>query len=114
MNTLAEPQRALSLRRYLLLGILLPIGFFILANTFSLYNQALGAVNTAYDRTLLASAKALGERIEAQGEGAGAQLRATVPYAALETFEADNRSRMVYRISSTQGALIDGFSDLPM
>ena len=114
MNTLAEPQRALSLRRYLLLGILLPIGFFILANTFSLYRQALGAVNTAYDRTLLASAKALGERIEAQGEGASAQLRATVPYAALETFEADNRSRMVYRISSTQGELIDGFGDLPM
>ena len=106
--------RAMSLRRYLFLGILLPIGLFILVDTFSLYRQALAAVNTAYDRTLLASAKSIGEHIDAEGEGEAAQLRATVPYAALEAFEADNRSRMVYRISSLSGALIDGFPDLPV
>jgi two-component system sensor histidine kinase TctE len=104
---------AISLRRYLFLGILLPIALFILVNTFTLYRQALAAVNTAYDRTLLASAKSIGEHINAEGEGDAAQLRATVPYAALEAFEADNRSRMVYRISNIQGALIDGFTDLP-
>ncbi|MEO8121442.1 MAG: sensor histidine kinase N-terminal domain-containing protein [Rhodoferax sp.] len=103
----------MSLRRYLFLGILLPIALFILVNTVTLYRQALAAVNTAYDRTLLASAKSIGEHINAVGEGDAAQLRATVPYAALEAFEADNRSRMVYRITSTQGALIDGFADLP-
>ncbi len=37
-----------------------------------------------------------------------------MPYAALEAFEADNRSRMVYRISSVAGTLIDGFADLPL
>jgi len=105
---------AISLRRYLLIGILAPIGLFILVDTVSLYRQALAAVNTAYDRTLLASAKSIGERIEAEGIGDSAQLRTTVPYAALEAFEADNRSRMVYRISSTQGRLIDGFDGLPM
>ncbi len=105
---------AISLRRYLLLGILLPIGLFILVDTISLYRQALAAVNTAYDRTLLASAKSIGEHIDASGEGDTAQLRATVPYAALEAFEADNRSRMVYRISSVAGTLIDGFADLPL
>ncbi len=104
---------AISLRRYLFMGILIPIGLFILVDTISLYRRALAAVNTAYDRTLLASAKSIGEHIEATGEGGAAQLRATVPYAALEAFEADNRSRMVYRISSTQGELIDGFSELP-
>jgi len=104
---------ARSLRRYLLIGILLPIGLFILVDTFSLYRQALAAVNTAYDRTLLASAKSIGEHIAADGVGEGAQLRATVPYSALEAFEADNRSRMVYRISSLDGKLIDGFSALP-
>ncbi|MFM1908425.1 MAG: hypothetical protein RLZZ591_2102, partial [Pseudomonadota bacterium] len=51
--------------------------------------------------------------IDADGVGDTAQLRANVPYAALETFEADNRSRMVYRISSTQGQLIDGLEELP-
>ena len=105
---------AISLRRYLLIGILVPIGLFIVVDTLSLYRQALAAVNTAYDRTLLASAKSIGERIEAVGDGAEAQLRTTVPYAALEAFEADNRSRMVYRISSTRGELIDGFATLPM
>lgn len=102
-----------SLRRYLFIGILLPIGLFILIDTFSLYRQALAAVNTAYDRTLLASAKSIGDHITAEGEGDAAQLRANVPYAALEAFEADNHSRMVYRISNLKGELIDGFNELP-
>ncbi|MFM1908975.1 MAG: hypothetical protein RLZZ591_2652, partial [Pseudomonadota bacterium] len=98
--------RPRSLRRYLLSGILIPVALFVVVNTYSLYEQALTAVNTAYDRSLLASAKSIGEHIDADGVGDTAQLRANVPYAALETFEADNRSRMVYRISSTQGKLI--------
>ena len=104
--------RRLSLRSYLMLGILLPVALFILVDTVVLYRQALAAVNTAYDRTLLASAKMIGEHITAQGEADAARLKASVPYAALEAFEADNRSRMVYRISSTAGELIDGFDDL--
>lgn len=106
--------RTLSLRRYLLTGILLPVGLFIVIDTISLYRQALSAVNTAYDRTLLASAKSIGEHIVAAGEGETATLSAAVPYAALEPFEADNRSRMVYRISTTRGELVDGFTDLPI
>jgi two-component system sensor histidine kinase TctE len=106
--------KTLSLRRHLLIGILLPIGLFILVDTVSVYRQALSAVNTAYDRTLLASAKSIGEHIKAEGDGEAAELHATVPYSALEAFEADNRSRMVYRISSTKGELIDGFNDLPV
>lgn len=101
-----------SLRRHLLLGILIPVGLFILIDTIGLYQQAFSAVNTAYDRTLLASAKSIGEHIKAEGSGSATQLHATVPYSALEPFEADNRSRMVYRISTTQGQLIDGFKDL--
>ena len=105
--------KTVSLRRYLLIGILLPISLFTVVDTVSLYRQALAAVNTAYDRTLLASAKSIGEHITADGVGAAARLRATVPYFALEAFEADNRSRMVYRISNLQGDLIDGFGALP-
>jgi len=107
-------RRPLSLRRYLLLGILVPTGVFMLVNTITLYRQALSAVNTAYDRTLLASAKSIGELIDVEGEGTQARFRANVPYSALEAFEADNRSRMVYRISTVQGQLIDGSPDLGM
>lgn len=103
-----------SLRRYLLIGILLPVALFILVDTVILYRQALATVNTAYDRTLLASAKSIGEHISADGVGESAQLHADVPYAALEAFEADNRSRMVYRISSIDGKLINGFTELPV
>ena len=103
----------LSLRGYLLLGILFPIALFMLLDTVTLYRQALAAVNTAYDRTLLASAKTIGESLEVDGEGDQARFRTTVPYSALEAFEADNRSRMVYRISTPKGDLIDGTGDLP-
>jgi two-component system sensor histidine kinase TctE len=104
---------SLSLRRYLLLGILLPVIGLIVLNTVSLYAQALAAVNTAYDRTLLASAKVIGEQLDVQGYDELAQLRATVPYSALEAFEADNRSRMFYRVSSLQGEMVSGFAELP-
>ncbi len=109
-----KPRAGLSLRRYLLLGILVPTALFMLVNTATLYRQALRAVNTAYDRTLLASAKSIGELLEVEGEGAQARFRTNVPYSALEAFEADNRSRMVYRISTVQGELIDGTPDLPL
>jgi two-component system, OmpR family, sensor histidine kinase TctE len=110
---MTETRRPISLRRYLLLGILLPIGLFVIVNAFSLYRQTLGAVNLAYDRTLLASAKSIGELLDVTGYDEAAQLRVTVPYAALEAFEADNKSRMFYRVSTQQGQLVSGFEDLP-
>ena len=107
-------QRARSLRRQLLLGILVPLVLIVGFNTWSLYRQALAALHTAYDRTLLASAKSLGEWIDVDGEGDTARLQAKVPSAVLEAFEADLRSRMAYRISTRQGVLLSGYDDLPM
>ena len=102
-----------SLRRYLLAGILVPVLGLIALNTASLYAQALAAVNTAYDRTLLASAKVIGEQLDVEGYDELARVRATVPYSALEAFEADNRSRLFYRVSSLDGEMISGFAELP-
>ena len=62
-HALANVRATMSLRRYLLLGILIPVCLFVVLDTFTLYRQALSAVNTAYDRTLLASAKSIGEHI---------------------------------------------------
>ena len=97
----------------LLLGILLPVLAVIALNTVGLYRQALGAANIAYDRTLLASAKSLGEQLVVTGSGNDARLQATVLYSALEPFEADNRSRMFYRVSGFAGEMVSGFEDLP-
>ena len=112
MNALAALSR-LSLRARLLLGILLPVGLVVVVNTVSLYRQALGAADTAYDRTLLASAKAIGELLEVTGEADRARVVATVPYSALEAFEADNRSRIFYRVTGFAGEMVSGFADLP-
>ena len=109
----APPRRPLSLRRYLLLGILLPVVAFVVINTWSLYQQALVAANTAYDRTLLASAKTISEQLDVQGFDESARLSARVPYSALEAFEADNQSRIFYKVSSLGGELVSGFPGLP-
>lgn len=102
-----------SLRRYLLVGILVPVFAFVALNAASLYRQALRAADTAYDRTLLASAKSIGELLEVVTVGSTPQLRSTFPYSALEAFEADNRSRMYYKVSGFSGEMVSGFADLP-
>lgn len=106
-------RRALSLRGELLLGILLPVLFFVGFNTFSLY-RTLSSLHTAYDRTLPASAKSISEQLDVSGYDDVAELRATVPYSALEAFEADNQSHMFYRISNLRGDLISGYAALPV
>jgi two-component system sensor histidine kinase TctE len=110
MTLTGRPQ---SLRRTLLLGILAPVLGLIVLNTFSLYREALASANTAYDRTLLASAKTISEQLDVQGYDASARLTARVPYAALEAFEADNQSRMYYKVSTLDGQMVSGYEDLP-
>lgn len=105
--------RPSSLRFRLLLGLLVPLTLFIVINSISIYRQALAAATTAYDRTLLASAKTIGEQLDVQGYDEAAMLRATVPYSALEAFEADNESRMFYRVSTPEGEMVSGFAELP-
>ncbi len=105
--------RRLSLRRYLLLGILAPVLGFVALSSLWLYRQALAAADTAYDRTLLASAKALGEQLEVAGEPGRPQLRSTLVYSALEAFEADNRSRIYYQVRGFGGEMVTGYPDLP-
>lgn len=105
---------AMSLRRQLLVGILVPVIAFVVFNTLSLYRETLDSLHTAYDRTLLASTKSISEQLDVTGYDDAAILRATVPYSALETFEADNQSRMFYRVSNTYGELVSGFAELPV
>lgn len=102
-----------SMRSRLLLGILLPVGLLIGANAHRLHQDALRAIDTAYDRTLLASAKTIGEQLDVAGTPDAPKLISEVPYAALEAFEADNRSRMFYRVTGFDGEWVSGFDDLP-
>jgi two-component system sensor histidine kinase TctE len=105
------PRRA-SLRTVLLIGILVPVSLFILFNAVSLYQQALTAADTAYDRTLLASAKAIGELLEVSAATGRPRVLSNLPYSALEAFEADNRSRMYFKVTGFEGEMVAGFEDL--
>ena len=102
-----------SLKRYLLAGILGPVVAFMLLNAFSVYHQALQAADTAYDRTLLASAKSIGELLEVAVDQGQPRLRSTLSYSALEAFEADMRSRMYFRVSGFDREMVSGYEDLP-
>ena len=112
---MSEPQHRgiWSLRSQLLVGILLPVIACIALNMLWSYRASLQALHTAYDRTLLASAKTIGEQLDVDGYDEHARIHALVPYSALEAFEADTHTRLYYRVSSLDGQLISGFDDLP-
>ena len=102
----------LSLRQRLLTGLGLCTAMFVVAHAALVYRDTLAVLNTAYDRSLLASAKTIAESLELRGEGDSAQVVATVPYSALEAFEADSRSRMAYRVLGLRGEHVSGYPDL--
>lgn len=102
-----------SVRSRLLWGLLLPMLALVAINTASLYRQALRSANTAYDRTLLASAKSLGELLDVERADGKLRVRSTVQYSALEAFESDNRSTMFYNVTGFDGESVAGYPDLP-
>ncbi|WP_082791931.1 sensor histidine kinase [Aeromonas enteropelogenes] len=73
------------------------------------YYGALAAATQAYDRTLLASARTVAERLDVlQG-----RLRVDVPYVVLDNFERNMRDRLFYQVRSPSGRVISGYEELP-
>ncbi|MBC7995750.1 MAG: sensor histidine kinase N-terminal domain-containing protein [Rhizobacter sp.] len=102
-----------SLRARLLLAILLPVTALVGFNTESLYRKALENANIAYDRSLLASAKTIGEGLDVVAGSGGPRVRGVVAYSALEPFEVGS-GRLYYKVSGFDGEVIAGFDDLPL
>lgn len=102
--TLAGSLRGRLLRRLaLVLSILLLVG-----SSFAYWN-ARRAADTAYDRSLLSSARAIAERLyDEQGE-----LSVEVPYIALDNFAYDITGRLYYQVLDLQGRSVSGYEDLP-
>ena len=98
-----------SLRRRLLAWIIGPIALFVAVDTVSLYRGALRSINVAYDRTLLASARSIGELLAVRD----GKLQVELPYTALEIFQVGNSGRMAYRIDGFDGEFVSGYADLP-
>jgi two-component system, OmpR family, sensor histidine kinase TctE len=98
-----------SVKSYLLAWIIAPITLFILADSVSLYHSTLASTNTAYDRMLVTTAYSVGDSIRMEN----GQLQIPVSYAALEVYEAEFSTRMIYRVNNAKGEFIAGDSDLP-
>ncbi|MGG4609067.1 sensor histidine kinase [Providencia sp. Me31A] len=98
-----------SLFHQLLLFFGIPL---ILLGSFSVYTHyysAKNAANLAYDRTLLASARTVAERLQV----ANGHLSVSVPYVVLDSFELNNNDRIFYQVISPLGETISGYDDLP-
>ncbi len=98
-----------SLRNELLRSLLIPLVVLVAINAVSVYHHALAVADVAYDRSLLASTRALAERVTIKD----GKVVADVPYVALDSFETDTLGRIYYKVSGINGELVSGFGDLP-
>jgi len=99
-----------SLLRELLAWLLVPLVALLALNAFLSYRAAVTAANEAYDRLLLASVRAIADRVTLVDD----RVEVDVPYVALELFESKSQERIFYRVSSRGGATITGYDDLPL
>ena len=98
-----------SLRWRLLWTLTLLLVVLMLASSLSAYLKGREAADTAYDRTLLASARTIAAGLS-QRDGS---LSADVPYVALDTFAYDSAGRIYYQVYDIQRRLISGYEHLP-
>ncbi|WP_406873481.1 sensor histidine kinase N-terminal domain-containing protein [Aminobacter sp. P9b] len=99
-----------SLRRRLLLWLLVPLvalGLVALADT---YNEAVDTANAVSDRVLAGSALAIAERVVVAEDGA---LEVDIPYVALEMLTSAAQDRVFYRVDGPSG-FITGYQTLPV
>ncbi|MBV7535683.1 sensor histidine kinase N-terminal domain-containing protein [Duganella sp. sic0402] len=98
-----------SLRGQLLRWLLGPLLVLVALNTISVYRNARDAADVAYDRSLLASTRALAERVSV----VDGKVVADVPYVALDSFETDTLGRIYYKVTGINGETVSGYADLP-
>lgn len=106
MKLVSHPR---SLFHQLLLFFGIPL---IMLGGFSVYTHyysAKNAANQAYDRTLLASARTVAERLKVEN----GHLIVDVPYVVLDSFERNINDRLFYQVIAPNGETISGYDDLP-
>ena len=94
-----------SLRKQLLLGLAMPLLLMLALDGWMTYQRALQAANTAFDRMLLSSGRAIADGVSAHG---GA-ISVDIPYFALQMFESNASGKVFYRVSRDDGAVLTGY-----
>lgn len=99
-----------SLRRQLLVWLLIPLGALVLFNAWTSYRGAQSAASSVQDRMLLGSARIIAEQVGSED----GELKTDIPPAALELFQSEVPDHVYFRVATTDGLLLSGFADLPL
>ena len=99
-----------SLRRLLLASVLLPLAFAIAVDTWVTYNISVDTASEVQDRLLLGSARMIAEQISFED----GTFQHQIPPASLELFQSQEPDRIFYRVTSGDGQLLSGYTDLPV
>lgn len=103
-------RRASSLRRTLLVVLLLGLALSVGAELWVSWRTAIAAANAAYDRSLLGAIKSIDSNISTQSGGLGVEL----PFRMLEFFELTASGRVYYRVATEDGLVEIGSAGLPL
>ena len=98
-----------SLRGELLVWLGIPLMLLWGLSVYTHYQSALHAANQAYDRSLLASARTVAERLVVRHQ----QLEVDVPWVVLDSFERNMNDQLFYQVLSPEGKTLSGYDDLP-
>ncbi len=101
--------RPYSLRRRLLVWLLLAtalLGLIALADT---WREATRTAQSVSDRVLVGSALAIAERVTVDQSGG---LEVDIPYSSLEMLTSTAQDKVFYRVDGPVGSFLTGYSDL--
>ncbi|MFM2075244.1 MAG: Sensor protein QseC [Pseudomonadota bacterium] len=101
---------SVSLRRRLLLWLLLPLVGLIALNAWWTYGRAVQVANEAHDRSLYLTTRTLAEELQ----WVNGVLRLDVLKGAGYLFENHTGARLLYRIDSQDGHFLAGNTDVPL
>lgn len=99
-----------SLRRRLLVWLLLATAVLGIVALVDTYREAVRTANTVSDRVLAGSAMAIAERVIVAEDGT---LEVDIPYVALEMLTSAAQDRVFYRVDGPPGSFITGYQNLP-
>lgn len=102
--------RPYSIRRRLLLGLLVSTAVFGTLAMMDTLREAVRMANLLSDRVLAGSALVISERASLDDNG---QITIDVPYGALEMLSSAAQDRVFSRVDGPNGQIVTGYPDLP-
>ncbi|PLW75995.1 sensor histidine kinase [Cohaesibacter celericrescens] len=100
-----------SLRRRLLLWLMIPLGLVAVLAMMDSYFNARETATEAADRVLTGSVLAISERVYVNDDG---KLEVDIPYVALDMLTSAAQDRVFYRIDGPDNIFVTGYHQLPV